>query len=317
MLRFLTAGESHGQALVATSRACLPGLPIAQEAIDDQLRRRQGRYGRGRRMAIESDRAQSALGHPPWRNDRRAHRAVVRTRTGRTGSARCGRAEPPPEPGARRAPVTRPRPGHADLAGGVKYERDDIRDILERASARETAARVAAGAVARQLLAHVGVAIVSHVYRIGGVGSPIRWRSPSTQARRSPPTRRCTASTATSKRQMIAEIDAREGSRRHARRRLRGDRARRAGRPRQPRAVGSQARWTAGAGADVDPRDQGGRHRHGPGGRGTARLEVHDEIVPPQARRRTATGVRAADEQRRRPRRRHHQRRGPPRHRPT
>src|SRR4029078_1769951 len=78
---------------------------------------------------------------------------------------------PPDAGGAKRAPVTRPRPGHADLAGGAKYERDDLRDILERASARETAARVAAGALARQLLEHAGVRLASHVFRIGSVGA--------------------------------------------------------------------------------------------------------------------------------------------------
>jgi len=170
MLRFLTAGESHGRALVVILEGLPAGLPVDVDAIARDLRRRQGGYGRGRRMAIESDRAEilsgvragETLGGPvamtianrDWPNWEYTMRAT---------------AEAPPEAGgARRGPVTRPRPGHADLAGGAKYERDDLRDILERASARETAARVAAGALARQLLAHAGVRLTSHVFTIGG-----------------------------------------------------------------------------------------------------------------------------------------------------
>jgi chorismate synthase len=180
MLRFLTAGESHGPTLVVILEGLPAGLSIDAEAIARDLRRRQGGYGRGRRMAIESDRADivsgvragQTLGGPvamlianrDWPNWQYTMRATVEfTATGDAG-------------GARRAPVTRPRPGHADLAGGAKYERDDLRDILERASARETAARVAAGAVARQLLAHAGVRIASHVFTLGSITVPDRER---------------------------------------------------------------------------------------------------------------------------------------------
>src|SRR3954470_15228190 len=171
MLRFLTAGESHGGALVVIVDGLPAGLSIDADAITRDLRRRQGGYGRGRRMAIESDRADivsgvrggETLGGPiamtienrDWPNWQYTMRATVEA--------------PPDAGGAHRAPVTRPRPGHADLAGGAKYERDDLRDILERASARETAARVAAGALARQLLARAGVHVTSHVFRIGSV----------------------------------------------------------------------------------------------------------------------------------------------------
>ena len=174
MLRFLTAGESHGRALVVILEGLPAGLPIDADAITRDLRRRQGGYGRGRRMAIESDRADilsgvragETLGGPmsmlienrDWPNWQYTMRATV---------------EPPPDAGgARRGPVTRPRPGHADLAGGAKYERDDLRDILERASARETAARVAAGAVAKQLLARAGVRLTSHVFTLGSISVP-------------------------------------------------------------------------------------------------------------------------------------------------
>src|SRR5258707_15449243 len=169
MLRFLTAGESHGQALVAILEGVPAGLAIDFDAITGELRRRQGGYGRGRRMAIESDRAEAlggirhgvSTGSPiallipnkDWENWQRTMHVEA--------------AMPADASGADRAPVTRPRPGHADLAGFVKYGHDDMRNVLERASARETAARVAVGAIARQLLRTVGTEIVSHVVAIG------------------------------------------------------------------------------------------------------------------------------------------------------
>jgi len=171
MLRFLTAGESHGRALVVILEGLPAGLSIDPDALTRELRRRQGGYGRGRRMAIESDRAEilsgvragETLGGPvamliqnrDWPNWQQTMHVEAEAPEGATG--------------ARRSPVTRPRPGHADLAGGVKYGRSDLRDILERASARETAARVAAGALARQLLEAAGLRLASHIYRIGPV----------------------------------------------------------------------------------------------------------------------------------------------------
>ena len=178
MLRFLTAGESHGKGLVVILEGMPAGLRLDFDAITEQLRRRQGGYGRGRRMAIESDKAEilsgvragETLGSPislfirnkDWENWQQTMHAEGEPPAGATGSVR--------------PIVTRPRPGHADLAGVIKYDRADIRDVLERASARETAARVAAGAVARQLLRTFDVEIVSHVYRVNGIGldSPLR-----------------------------------------------------------------------------------------------------------------------------------------------
>jgi chorismate synthase len=172
MLRFLTAGESHGQALVVTVDGMPAGLQLDIDALNLQLRRRQGGYGRGRRMQIESDRAEILSGvrhgvttgapiamlirNRDWVNWQQTMYVEAEKPEGATG----------PE---HRPDVTRPRPGHADLAGAIKYGHTDIRDVLERASARETAARVAAGSLARQLLGRFGVRIASHVSAIGGV----------------------------------------------------------------------------------------------------------------------------------------------------
>jgi chorismate synthase len=169
-LRFTTAGESHGKAFVTIVEGLPAGLPVAAEAVDRDLARRMQGYGRGARMKIERDRiewlagvrAGETLGSPvamlianrDWANweDVMAPEAA--------------------EPGEiRRRRVSRPRPGHADLAGVLKYSRLDARDILERASARETAARVAAGALARRLLDEFGVEVGSHVVTLGGVAA--------------------------------------------------------------------------------------------------------------------------------------------------
>ena len=150
------------------------GLSLDVDAITRDLARRQRGYGRGRRMAIEPDRARDPLRRSRWRDARQPDRADDREPRLDQLAAHDERRRPSPPSragGARRAPVTRPRPGHADLAGGLKYDRDDLRDILERASARETAAaRRRRRRRARQLLAHVGIEVTSHVFAIGGVG---------------------------------------------------------------------------------------------------------------------------------------------------
>ena len=171
MLRFLTAGESHGQALVAIVEGLPAGLTIDFDAITTQLRRRQGGYGRGRRMAIESDHAEVLSGVRAGRTMGGPVALIIRNRDWKNWQRTMHVASevPADATGAERPAVTRPRPGHADLAGGVKYGRDDLRDVLERASARETAARVAVGALARQLLGRFGVRVASHVTRIGPV----------------------------------------------------------------------------------------------------------------------------------------------------
>lgn len=174
MLRFLTAGESHGPALTVIVEGVPAGVPLTADDINPDLARRQLGYGRGRRMAIEQDRVEVLSGIRRGETLGSPIAFLIRNKDWTNWQHTMSiEAEPDASlPGARRAAVTRPRPGHADLSGGLKYEREDMRDILERASARETAARVAAGAVARALLRHVGVQISSHVTTIGGVSLP-------------------------------------------------------------------------------------------------------------------------------------------------
>lgn len=174
MLRFLTAGESHGQGLVAILEGLPAGLAIDTDAMTVELRRRQGGYGRGRRMAIESDRAEVLSGVRRGRTTGAPVALLVRNKDWENwqNTMHVEPQAPPGATGANRAAVVRPRPGHADLAGALKYDHDDIRDVLERASARETAARVAAGALARQLLAAVGCEMTSHITGIGAVTAP-------------------------------------------------------------------------------------------------------------------------------------------------
>jgi len=167
-LRYLTAGESHGPGLTAILDGCPAGLRVDVAGIDAELGRRQSGYGRGERQSIEQDRA----------------RILGGVRHGRTTGAPLALFVPnrdavnwgdvlavePPEGGAGAAEeVVVPRPGHADLGGALLYGLDDIRDVIERASARETAAKVACGAVAKALLGEMGCTVASHVVAIGGV----------------------------------------------------------------------------------------------------------------------------------------------------
>jgi chorismate synthase len=168
--RFTTAGESHGPALIALVEGVPAGLPLQAGQIDSELRRRQGGYGRGGRMRIESDRAEilSGVRHGEALGSPIALRIANRDWANWTAPMS---AAPVPEQGDDEAMrrVFLPRPGHADLVGVLKYDRTDARDVLERASARETAARVASGAVAKALLGELGVRIGSHVVSIGGI----------------------------------------------------------------------------------------------------------------------------------------------------
>jgi chorismate synthase len=172
MLRFLTAGESHGQALLVIVDGVPAGLKLGAANLDPDLARRQLGYGRGRRMAIEQDRAEILSGVRRGETLGSPISLQIRNKDWTNWQHTMSVEADPPDsvPGARRSAVTRPRPGHADLSAGAKYGREDLRDILERASARETAARVAAGAVARALLRRVGIEVSSHVTMIGGAG---------------------------------------------------------------------------------------------------------------------------------------------------
>ena len=167
MLRYLTAGESHGPALVVIIEGLPAGLPLTIDEIGDELARRRLGYGRGPRMRFERDEVEflggvrhgATLGSPlsiiihntewpKWQEEMSA------------------------APGATDKPLRQPRPGHADLIGMQKYGFDDARNVLERASARETAARVAAGAVAKALLRELGTTVISHVVRMGEAAVP-------------------------------------------------------------------------------------------------------------------------------------------------
>jgi chorismate synthase len=167
-LRFLTAGESHGPSLSVIVDGFPAGVPIDSERIDRELKRRMGGYGRGGRMKIEDDRVEilsgvrfgESLGSPI--SLRISNRDYANWRTAMSPAA------PRPEGDAARA-VTRPRPGHADLAGALKYGTHDARDVLERSSARETAARTAAGALAKSLLERAGIGVTSHTIAVGPV----------------------------------------------------------------------------------------------------------------------------------------------------
>jgi chorismate synthase len=166
MIRFTTAGESHGRALLAIVEGVPAGLPLVAADLDADLSRRMQGYGRGARMKIEADRVQLLSGIRAGMTLGSPIALLIENRDFEHWRDVMA-AEPAAEPPRRK--LTRPRPGHADLAGTLKYDRADARDILERASARETAARVAAGAVCRRLLAEFGVEIGSHVVALGGV----------------------------------------------------------------------------------------------------------------------------------------------------
>lgn len=178
MLRFTTAGESHGPALVATLEGLPAGVPLLASDVNAQLARRQQGYGRGRRMQIETDRIEFLSGVRAGESLGSPIAMIIHNRDWKNW---VDIMDPAPRDsdadGPRQRTVTRVRPGHADLTGVLKYDRDDARDILERASARETTARVAAGAVCRRLLEALGVHIGSHVVHLGGIDAapPAEW----------------------------------------------------------------------------------------------------------------------------------------------
>ncbi len=167
MLRFLTAGESHGPSLVVIAEGLPAGLTVTIDDVASELARRRLGYGRGPRMRFEADECRfvggvrhgATLGSP----------VAIEVKNSEWERSDKWHEEMSAAPGQTATPLTQPRPGHADLAGMQKYGFDDARDVLERASARETAARVALGAVAKRLLAELGIGIVSHVVQVGPV----------------------------------------------------------------------------------------------------------------------------------------------------
>src|SRR5215510_3089098 len=167
MLRFLTAGESHGQALVVIVEGLPAGLPVTVEDVQEELARRRLGYGRGPRQRFEVDeltliggvRHGRTLGSP----------VAIEIKNTEWFRSDKWHAEMDPAPGETETPLTQVRPGHADLAGMQKYGFTDARDVLERASARETAARVAAGALAKKLLGTIGAEVISHIVQMGSV----------------------------------------------------------------------------------------------------------------------------------------------------
>lgn len=175
MFRFLTAGESHGRGLIVILEGIPAGLTLSEDLIAEDLKRRQGGYGRGGRMQIEQDRAEIISGVRHGLTIGSPISLLIWNKDWENWKERMSVSPVEKEI----EPITRPRPGHADLAGVTKYDLDDIRPILERASARETAARVAVGAIAREFLGKFGVEIHSHVVAIGGVwadpGDPVDW----------------------------------------------------------------------------------------------------------------------------------------------
>lgn len=204
MLRFLTAGESHGQALVVIVEGLPSGLQVTAKDISDELSRRRLGFGRGPRQQFEQDeiillsgiRHGRTLGSP----------VAIEIKNSEWFRSDIWHEEMSPEPGTTKKPLTQPRPGHADLTGMQKYGFDDARNVLERASARETAARVAAGALAKVLLAQLNVFILSHVIQLGSArnDNPLRPRQ-ADLAKVDGSSVRCFDSDAEAK--MIAEIE--------------------------------------------------------------------------------------------------------------
>ena len=192
MLRFLTAGESHGPCLVAILEGLPSGVPIDAGALQREMRRRQLGYGRGPRMQFETDTVELLGG----------------LRRGKTLGSPIALSIKNKDASIDRLPVvTQPRPGHADLTGAIKYDHRDIRNVLERASARETAARVAVGALCRQLLAPLGIELGSHVVALGSVrAKPVGATVARLRAKADATPLRCLDPQAT--KQMIRLIDA-------------------------------------------------------------------------------------------------------------
>jgi len=206
MLRYLTAGESHGPALTAIVEGLPAGLAIATEAVNQQLWRRQQGHGRGYRMKIETDTIEWQAG---MRFGKTMGTPVAFSIANRDHKNWLTRMSPTGESPEDLARITKPRPGHADLPGYLKYDLTDMREALERASARNTATIVAVGAIARQLLAAFGIELFAHIVRIGDVAVNVDTLSAMTLAELAAKAEASDVRTADfeAERQMIAAID--------------------------------------------------------------------------------------------------------------
>ncbi len=205
MLRFFTAGESHGEALVSNISGLPAGIVITETCIDRELWRRQQGFGRGGRMKIERDHARILSGVRHGRSIGSPIAMLIENRDWQNWNESLPVGEGDPE---KHKPVKSPRPGHADLAGALKYNLPEARYILERASARETTARVAAGAVAKQVLAALDIEVLSHVIQVGGarLSRPVGFEELRTLAAKNEVLLNCADEE--SERRMKAEVDA-------------------------------------------------------------------------------------------------------------
>jgi Chorismate synthase len=264
VLRFLTAGESHGQALVVIVEGLPALMPITIEEIADELARRRLGYGRGPRMRFERDDVEFLSGVRHGRTLGSPVSIVIRNTEWPKWVE-----EMSPAPGATQKPLRQPRPGHADLVGMQKYGFDDARDVLERASARETAARVAAGTLAKALLSHLKASVLSHRDPDGFGPGPFR---PTPRARRPRGGGRLPGALLRFRRRG-GDDRLRGGGgqgRRLPRRGGGGAGLRRPSRPRLARPLGSQDRRPAGSGAHEYPGHEGRGDRRGLRGGGPA-----------------------------------------------
>lgn len=171
-MRYLTAGESHGPELTTIIEGVPAGLTLSVEAINQELARRQGGYGRGGRMKIEKDQVRITSGVRHGKTLGSPITMIVENRDWKNWQ-KIMSVEPVAEKDEKLRRVSKPRPGHADLVGGMKYHHSDLRNVLERSSARETTMRVAIGALAKQILAAVDIEIASHVAILGGIEAAI------------------------------------------------------------------------------------------------------------------------------------------------
>ena len=266
-LRFTTAGESHGPGLIALLEGLPAGLELAPEDIDRDLARRQLGHGRGGRMKIETDRAEVTAGIRHGKTLGSPVAIRINNRDYQNWEERMN-----PWPVEATVPeVHLPRPGHADLAGVQKYGFTDVRNVLERASARETAARVACGALAKAFLKQFGVQVFSHVLQIGKVKAPVRDDlTPADFDAVDESPVRCLDADASAA--MVEEINVIRKQNESLGGDLRGHRLRRRARARLARVVGGAPRRPARPGGHVDPGDEGRRDRRGLRAGGRLRL---------------------------------------------